>query len=314
MVVLTDQSNAEQTNGDTQPAPIVSPAVLAIRHRRKSVKNRKGQLGCIEVKMTQSNRKMARIRYWDDVPGEHARKRRDTKWQDVTNWSDNQLQLWRMQVIAEAGVQDPRKPIPSEGKFEPLALEWLEQNLPRYKRSFRRTVAMFAYRYLIPAFGAMPIEEITGPVVNKWIGTVRLQDGSAPSRKTLSHLVKTLQVISGKRFTAREIRLPADARPKRTIYCPTDEEVRKIVSRAKGVYRLLFAMAASTGMRAGELYGLHIEDIDFERGCILVRQSVYHGEMQSSKTENSHRIITINPDLLEMIRRYKGERETGVLL
>ena len=24
---------------------------------------------------------------------------------------------------------------------------------------------MFAYRYLIPAFGAMPIEEITGPVV-----------------------------------------------------------------------------------------------------------------------------------------------------
>ena len=88
MVVLTDQSNAEQTNGDTQPAPIVSPAVLAIRHRRKSVKNRKGQLGGIEVKMTQSNRKMARIHYWDDVPGEHARKRRDTKWQDVTNWSD----------------------------------------------------------------------------------------------------------------------------------------------------------------------------------------------------------------------------------
>ena len=108
---------------------------------------------------------MARIHYWDDVPGEHARKRRDTKWQDVTNWSANQLQLWRMQVIAEAGVQDPRKPIPSEGKFESLALEWLEQNLPRYKRSFRRTVAMFAYRCLIPAFGAMPIEEITGPVV-----------------------------------------------------------------------------------------------------------------------------------------------------
>ena len=127
----------------------------------------------------------------------------------------NQLQLWRMQVIAEAGVQDPRKPIPSEVNFGSHAIMWLEQNLPRYKKSFRRTVAMFSHRYLIPAFGAMPIEEITGPVVNKWVGSVRLQDGSAPSRKTLWHLIKTLQVISGKRFTAREIRLPADARPKR---------------------------------------------------------------------------------------------------
>src|SRR6516165_1903725 len=74
----------------------------------------------------------------------------------------NQLQLWRMQVIAEAGVQDPRKPIPSEGKFESLALEWLEQNLPRYKRSFRRTVAMFAYRYLIPRLGQCRLRKSLG--------------------------------------------------------------------------------------------------------------------------------------------------------
>jgi hypothetical protein len=47
-------------------------------------------------------------------------------------------------------------------------------------------------------------------------------------------------------------------------------------------------------MRAGELYGLHIEDIDFEHGCILVRQSFSAGEMQSPKTEESHRVITIN--------------------
>ena len=278
------------------------------------MKNRKGQLGYIDVRMTRDNRKMARIRYWEDVAGQHKRKRRSTEWQDVTDWSDQQIQLWRMQVIAEAGVQDPKKPIPSEVDFESHAIAWLEQNLTRYKKSFRKSLVMFVHRYLIPAFGAMPIEEITGPVVNKWVGSVRLQNGAAPSRQTLRHLVKTLQIIVGKPFASREIRYPADARPKRRIYCPTDEEVRNIVSRAKGVYRVLFAMAPSTGMRAGELYGLHIEDIDFEHGCILVRQSFSGGEMQSPKTEKSHRVITINPDLVEMIRRYKGERTKGVLL
>ena len=159
----------------------------------------------------------------------------------------------------------------------------------------------------------MPIEEITSPVVNKWVGSVRLQDGATPSRATLRHFIKTLQTIIGKQF-GREIRYPADARPKRKIYCPTDEDIEKIVSNAKGVYRLLLVMAPCTGMRAGELYGLHIEDIDFERGCILVRQSWSKGELVSPKTDRSHRIITIGRDLVELIRRYKGEREAGILL
>lgn len=266
------------------------------------------------MRVTQANKQMARIRYWDDVPGEHNRRRRSTEWRDITGWSDQQIQLWRMQVIAEAGVQNPNKPIPSEVKFEAHALTWLEQNLLRYKKSFRKTLVMLVHRYLIPAFGQHALEEITGERVNRWIGSVRLQDGSTPSRETLRRLAETLQVILGRRFGARTIRYPADARPKRRIYCPSDEDVRNIVLSSKGVYRLLFAMAPSTGMRAGELYGLHIEDIDFERGCILVRQSFSAGELQSPKTENSHRIITINPDLVEMIRQYKGERTSGVLL
>src|SRR5215472_16392387 len=146
-----DQSNAEQTSGDTQPTPIISPAVLPIRHRRKSVKNRKGQLGYIDVRMTQGNRKMARIRYWDDVAGQHARKRRSTEWRDVTDWSDQQIQLWRMQVIAEAGVQGPKKPIPSEVNFESNAITWLEENLARYIRSHFEERSR-CFRIVIPAF------------------------------------------------------------------------------------------------------------------------------------------------------------------
>ena len=276
--------------------------------------NRKGQLGYVDLRTTSDGRRMARIRYWDDVPGQHARRRVSTEWRDISDWTDEQLQLWRMQVIAKAGVHDPKKPIPSEVMFKAHAEEWLEENLARYKKSCRGTFELHVRRYLIPAFGDLAVEEITGPMVSKWLGTMTLLDGGLPSHSTRKHIVTALQVVLGRTFGARAIRYPTDARPRRKVFCPTDEQISKIIAAANGVYRLLFAMAPSTGMRCGELYGLHIEDIDFERGCICVRQSFCAGQFQSPKTDRSWRMITVSPELIDMIRKYKGDRTSGVLL
>jgi integrase len=38
-----------------------------------------------------------------------------------------------------------------------------------------------------------------------------------------------------------------------------------IIDVAKGMWKVLFATAAETGARAGELYGLEVADIDFAR-------------------------------------------------
>lgn len=278
------------------------------------MQNRRGQLGSINVRVTNGGRRMARIRYWLDVPGQHARRRASTEWRDVTGMENAAIELWRTQVIAEAGVCNPRKPIPSEELFRDIADRWLDDNLDRYKVSCRDTVRLLVSKYLVPAFGEQAPESITGPVVNRWLGSVRLLDGTKPSARTLKHLVATLQVVLGRTFTRREVRYPTDARPKARIYCPSDEEIAKIVQAAQGVYRLLFAMAPSTGMRCGELYGLHIEDIDFERGAICVRQSFSRGQLQSPKTDRAWRMITVSPDLIEMIQAFKGDRTRGVLL
>ena len=54
----------------------------------------------------------------------------------------------------------------------------------------------------------------------------------------------------------------------------TGAEVAAIIASALGQYRVLFTLAAETGMRAGELYGLRVEDIDFGRNLIHVRRSM----------------------------------------
>ena len=52
-------------------------------------------------------------------------------------------------------------------------------------------------------------------------------------------------------------------------------------------------------MRAGELCGLRIEDLDLQRGLVLVRQSAWRGKIQTPKTENSVRTFALSPQLVE---------------
>jgi len=50
-------------------------------------------------------------------------------------------------------------------------------------------------------------------------------------------------------------------------------EVEKIVEAAEGQYKVLFRLAYASGMRAGELFGLHVTDFDFDSGTVRVQRA-----------------------------------------
>ena len=50
-------------------------------------------------------------------------------------------------------------------------------------------------------------------------------------------------------------------------------------------------------MRAGELTGLRLDDLDLEGRMMHVRQSAWHGKIQSPKTENAYRAFALSPQL-----------------
>jgi integrase len=67
------------------------------------------------------------------------------------------------------------------------------------------------------------------------------------------------------------------------------------------VYRTFFWLAAETGLRAGALTGLTLEDIDVENRVVRVRQSVWRGRVQSPKTANALREFAISEPLAERL-------------
>src|SRR5215472_8992001 len=88
--------------------------------------------------------------------------------------------------------------------------------------------------------------------------------------------------------------------------------MRAIITQAKGQWRVLFATLAGTGLCAEEVFGLHVVDLELQHARLRVRRSVWHGQEVSVKTKNGHRVVHIEPALLEMLRQHLDTRTTRV--
>ncbi len=91
----------------------------------------------------------------------------------------------------------------------------------------------------------------------------------------------------------------------------TQDETRRLVEAAAGQYKLLFHLAGSSGLRAGELFGLHVDDLDLSRGVIRVRRSVWCGQEVTPKTRKGYRDVFIDSLTVQLLRNHLGRRTSG---
>jgi integrase len=101
--------------------------------------------------------------------------------------------------------------------------------------------------------------------------------------------------------------LPRRPRVQRRFF--SVEEIQRILAAAPEPYRTFYWLAVETAMRAGELCGLRVDDFDFERELVSIRQSVWQGKFQSPKSENAVRTFALSPRLLahlaEHLKRWR---------
>ncbi|GEM01939.1 AP2-like DNA-binding integrase domain-containing protein [Halolactibacillus halophilus] len=87
------------------------------------------------------------------------------------------------------------------------------------------------------------------------------------------------------------------------------EELNLLLDDAKKnenetVYTTLYVLGY-TGLRRGELLGLHWNDIDFENRTLTVKRTRDKDGVRSPKTNNSYRTIPIDDQLTDHLRNYK---------
>jgi integrase len=195
-------------------------------------------------------------------------------------------------------VNDPRYRARPTATFSEFAFRWETSVLTQFKPSTQATIRSHLRKHLIPYFGRKQMRDIGPEEAQCFVASV--EAGS----KTKKNIFATFQMIWK---TARswgyvahdatsDVVLPRRSRVVRRFF--SVEEVRRILDGAPEPYRTFYWLAVETGMRAGELCGLRVCDIDLHGSVVNVRQSAWRGKIQSPKTENAVRRFALSSGLL----------------
>ncbi len=186
--------------------------------------------------------------------------------------------------------------------------EWWESNvLPMHKPSSQNSSHYILKKHLIPFFGQMPVDAISEGTVQEWISGLKLQGKLEP--KTIVNLWKVLKLIIGKPTREWTIRLPEVPETEQRYFTP--KEMQLLIEAAEGQYKALFALQFATGMRFGEMAGLHVEDLDFSASIVYIRRSTFIHQEVSPKSKAGHREVDVDAGTMAIVKEYLGDRTSG---
>jgi integrase len=258
-------------------------------------------------------------RYWRDVPGKDKREHPLVVLGNKSEMTKPDAKRALMDIIAKEGVNTAEHleramlPVVPSLTFNAVADAWELKRLPQLKESTQYSAPILNRKYLRPFFGKMAPADIKTGIINDWLAGLK---GQARHPKTVHNLWKQFRAIMN--WHAQQ-----NDEPKRAWYPSlpiipekeqrwfTQTETRQIVAAAKGPYKVLFHLAGFSGLRSGELSGLHVEDIDFMRGVVRVRRSVWRGLEVSTQTKKGYRDVFIDLTTAQMLKEYLGDRRTG---
>lgn len=187
-------------------------------------------------------------------------------------------------------------------------LRYVEQDRGR-KPSTARGYRSVINAHLLPAFGEMPVEQLTTPAIEQWVARF---DGSPRTRN------KVLIQLGGILRRAKKVYgLPTNPaaevekfQPKASgdieVFSP--EEVWALVRAAESEQDgAVFLAAAFTGLRMGELLALRWRDVDFAGNVVRVRASYYLGQLTTPKS-GKVRAVPLAPPVASALAGL-GQRE-----
>lgn len=207
-------------------------------------------------------------RYWHpDDPTKRIEKTFRKK-SEANDW------LVRQRADVLNGIHvDPRQ---ADRPFRELVEAWRNSWIDLEPKT-RAGYSAVLEKHLLPEFGHRRVSGMTTESVQRYVKQLT-DSGLSPGtvRSIYSVLRNTLN--SGVRLKMIAVnpcvgvRLPRASRQE--MLCLSAEEVRALAEAVDSRYRVLVYLAAYTGLRAGELHGLHRRDVDPLRGTITVRQSL----------------------------------------
>jgi integrase len=207
-----------------------------------------------------------RARYRDPEGKEHARHF-DRK-ADAHRWLD--------QVTSDLVRGTYVDPKAGQLRFGSFAEEWLAAQT--FDVSTHEAVELRLRVHIVPTFGKLELKAIRPSTVQAWLRDRQAHCAATHVRVLLANLSTILSAAVDDGLLARN---PCESRSVRApkveqsrVVPWTADQVAAVVDAHPERYQAVPVVAAGCGLRQGEVFGLRVEDIDFLRRKVLVRQQV----------------------------------------
>ena len=271
-----------------------------------------------------------------DVEGKQVL--RTMTWRPDPNMTPKQIkkELNRQVILFEDECS--RGKISASIKFETFAEQWFEDyaelnhkdtTLMRERNLSRRTYN---------ALGHMRLDKITARDIQKFINFLAQNGTHYRSKKPLSY--KTIRHHLSFISTIFEYAIKLDmltfnpcskvtipkklengnptGKEKKIYTKEQAKEFLKILSESDMMYRVYFTLLMFTGGRRAEMLGLEWGDFNYEEQTVHITRTSNYSKQRgmytdTPKTEKSNRIIALPPEVLELVKQFKSERDYYVM-
>jgi len=174
--------------------------------------------------------------------------------------------------------------------------------------------------HLRPRIGGSQLRELSTPDVNELLASLVQPKsvggaGLAPPSVRIVHATLRTALRDAVRWglvpnnVATGAQLPRRSRPEMRVWS-ADQLRTFLAATAADPVGPLYALIATTGLRRGEATGLRWQQVDLERGRLLVdHQLVYLGYDRvvpgEPKTRRGHRVLSLDEGTVSLLRRHE---------
>lgn len=260
------------------------------------------------LRLSGKKKKVWTLRWREDVveaDGQIKRIRRETIVGTKHDFPTEKLARRRADVILCRVNRHDYRPGKVIG-FEEFVERWKEHAMPQQKPSSQRVACSHLRCYLLKTFGRLRLDEIGQEDVQQLVTALGKKLGRHTVNNILGTLFSILKTARQWGYVVSEIHQAdlaiSSARPSAAGKMLTAQQVTAILDKATDPWRTIFAVAAMTGMRPGEVLGLSVEDLDFDSKKIFIRRSAWRRELLTPKTKSSLGQVPM-PAALEVILR-----------
>ena len=174
--------------------------------------------------------------------------------------------------------------------------------------STKKSYAVYLRRWVVPYWGKYELRNVRTIEVESWLRRLPLAKSSCAKIRNLMSVLFN-HACRYEFFERNPIHLVRQgAKRKRAPNMLTADEIKTLVGGLGLRRTTLVLLAASTGLRQSELFGLKWRDINFDERTINVTRSIVCGVVGHCKTESSQKPVPVHPLIVETLLKWREQQ------